>query len=136
MLLKTDAAMLQRTKKSQMLEDHGDKDRAYRFKVLLPNGTSVCLTFQNPKPTVPFGDFIQRLEEEYSLTYRQFSSGKRKRDIDWKGGRLFLEDANDRKIRGEMNFKNFKPHECHILKLHVSIRCLSSNYVVICLVSG
>ncbi|CAB4302019.1 unnamed protein product [Prunus armeniaca] len=113
-----DAAMLQRTKKSQMLEDHGDKDRAYRFKILLPNGTSVCLTFQNPKPTMPFGDFIQRLEEEYSLTYRQFSSGKRKRDIDWKGGCLFLEDANDRKIRGEMNFKNFKPHECHILKLH------------------
>ncbi|PQP99147.1 hypothetical protein Pyn_06089 [Prunus yedoensis var. nudiflora] len=113
-----DAAMLQRTKKSQMLEDHGDKDRAYRFKVLLPNGTSVCLTFQNPKPSMPFGDFIQRLEEEYSLTYRQFSSGKRKRDIDWKSGRLFLEDANDRKIRGEMNFKNFKPHECHILKLH------------------
>ncbi|VVA11274.1 PREDICTED: DEFECTIVE IN MERISTEM [Prunus dulcis] len=76
-----DAAMLQRTKKSQMLEDqmiragHIDQD-------LLPNGKR-----------------------------------KRKRDRDGKGC-LFLEDANDRKIRGEMNFKNFKPHECHILKLH------------------
>ncbi|PQQ04218.1 hypothetical protein Pyn_24804 [Prunus yedoensis var. nudiflora] len=85
-----DAAMLQRTKKSQMLEDHGDKDRAYRFKILLPNGTSVCLTFQNPKPTMPFGDFIQRLEEEYSLAYRQFSSGKRKRVLIGKVVAYFL----------------------------------------------
>lgn len=110
------------TKRSQVREDHGDKDVTYRFKVLLPNGMTVGLQLQNPEHKMPLGDFIQMLKREHHLALRESSSRKRKREIDWNAGGLFLEDAKDREIRDVVNFKNFKAHECNILKLHVSIR--------------
>ncbi|KAM1976756.1 hypothetical protein ACFX15_041359 [Malus domestica] len=106
------------TMRSQVREDHGNKDVTYRFKVLLPNGMSVGLQLQNPEHKMPLGDFIQMLKREHHLALRESSSRKRKREIDWNAGGLFIEDANNREIRDVVNFKNFKAHECHILKLH------------------
>lgn len=102
-----------------VFEDLGNMDREYRFQILLPNGTSVRLKLQNPEPKMPFGDFIRKVEEEYVRTWRKSGSLKRKREINWKGGSFLLVDADDMKIQNVVNFKNFKPHQCHILRLQV-----------------
>ncbi|XP_004307994.1 PREDICTED: uncharacterized protein LOC101315387 [Fragaria vesca subsp. vesca] len=92
-------------------------DKIYNFQILLPNGTTIRLKLQNPEMKMPFRDFIERVEKEYVRTWKQSGSLKRKREINWEGGSFLLVDADDVKIQNVVNFKNFKPQECHILRL-------------------
>ncbi|KAF5442725.1 hypothetical protein F2P56_035352 [Juglans regia] len=99
-------------------EDDGI-DTVYRFKVLLPNGTSIGLTVRDiPLPEMPFGDFINLVKNEYFRARKLNESMKQKRKIDWEGDRFYLEDVNGVKIRDSIKLKDFKPHSCHILQLH------------------
>lgn len=103
-------------------EDDDSIEKARRFKILLPNGTSVELTSRDPDPEMPFGDFISLVEDKYLKAQKHSDSTKKKRDINWNSGDLFLQDADDVKIRNVVKLKNYKPHKCHILRLHVSIK--------------
>ena len=116
--------MSQKGKKRLLVEigdGYGGEVEVFRFKILLPNGTSVGLNLRDPGPKMPFDEFIKLVKEEYFRLWKQSESMKRKKCVDWKGGLLFLQDANDVKIRSVLDFKSFKPHKCHILRLHVSI---------------
>ncbi|XVF10079.1 hypothetical protein REPUB_Repub07fG0152300 [Reevesia pubescens] len=99
-------------------EDDGDSNETYRFKVLLPNGTSVGLTFKDTESEIPFQGFIGLIKDEYDVVRRQSESVRRKRMINWNNERLYLEDANDTKTRNRINLRLFQPHKCHILRLH------------------
>lgn len=100
-------------------DEYDDIVPMYRFKILIPNGTSVELKLRNPNPEMPLRDFIGLVKEKYLVTRKS----SQRRDINWSGSStLFLQDVNDVKIRNIVRFKNYKPHKCHILRLHVSIR--------------
>ncbi|XP_060971270.1 structural maintenance of chromosomes flexible hinge domain-containing protein GMI1 isoform X4 [Cannabis sativa] len=91
-------------------------DEIYRFKVLLPNGTTVGLNLRESGSNMGVNDFINLVKDEYS---RLSESMQHKRCMNWdSAGSLSLHDANDAKIKGVVDFKNFKPHKCHILILH------------------
>ncbi|KAM6586559.1 hypothetical protein CsatA_009164 [Cannabis sativa] len=91
-------------------------DEIYRFKVLLPNGTTVGLNLRESGSNMGVNDFINLVKDEYS---RRSESMQHKRCMNWdSAGSLSLHDANDAKIKGVVDFKNFKPHKCHILILH------------------
>lgn len=114
----------------ELYEDDDDIDTVYRFKVLLPNGTSIGLTVRDiPLPEMPFGDFINLVKNEYFRARKLNESMKQKRKIDWEGDRFYLEDVNGLKIRDSIKLKDFKPHSCHILQLHVSMSCISIHVV-------
>ena len=109
-------------KKRQLVEISGDgsADEVYRFKILLPNGTSVGLNVR--VRVMLFEDFITLVKEEYFRVLQYSESMKRKRQLNWKVGSLILQDTDDVKLeRSVLNFRSLKPHKCHILRLHVSI---------------
>lgn len=109
----------------ELYDDDNEINRVYRFKVLLPNGTSIGLTVTDPVPEMPFRDFIGFVKDEYSRARKQDESIKQKKHIDWNSDHIYLEDVNSRKMRSMIKFDNFKPHKCHILQLHVSMSCIS-----------
>ncbi|GMJ14975.1 GAMMA-IRRADIATION AND MITOMYCIN C INDUCED 1 [Hibiscus trionum] len=107
-------------KKRRLVFDDEDSDPVHRrFKVLLPNGTSVGLTLKDsPEPEISFQAFIDLIREAYEVDKRQSGSFKRKRMINWKNERLYLEDTNGSKTRGRIDLRRFKLHECNILQLN------------------
>ncbi|XP_004498513.1 structural maintenance of chromosomes flexible hinge domain-containing protein GMI1 [Cicer arietinum] len=111
-------------KRKLVLSDDEDHDndsgigKVLRFKILLPNGTSVELTLQSSENEMPFGDFISLVRDQYLEVRKKCQSVKKKREINWKDGGLFLEDAFDAKIRNVIQFKNYMPNKCHILRLN------------------
>lgn len=127
-----------KTKKRQMVElyDHDNEiDRLYRFKVLLPNGTSIGLTVTDPGPEMPLRDFIGLVRDEYFRARNQYEPIKQKKHIYWNSNRIYLEDVNSQKMRSIIKFDNFKPHKCHILQLHVSMSCISIIVFILCSVT-
>ncbi|KAI9157714.1 hypothetical protein LWI28_026791 [Acer negundo] len=109
-----------KSKKRALEEDDavGNVDRDYRFKILLPNGICVGLVMRSPKPRMLFEDFLRLVKDEYDLTLRKSKSMKPTRRIQWNSGRVYVEDANDNKIRNIMDFEKFKPYKCHMLRLY------------------
>ncbi|XP_060971263.1 structural maintenance of chromosomes flexible hinge domain-containing protein GMI1 isoform X1 [Cannabis sativa] len=105
-------ALYQKGKKRPLV---GINDEIYRFKVLLPNGTTIGLTLPEPGPKMPVDEFINLVKGEY---YRRSKSMQCKGRINWNAGSLSLQDSNDAKITSAVYFKDFKPHKCHILILH------------------
>ncbi|KAJ4726669.1 Protein defective in meristem silencing 3 [Melia azedarach] len=93
-------------------------DRAYKFKILLPNGSTVELTVRDPRAHMPFEDFVKMVKDEYFEAWRRCDSMKAKRPIKWHGRNLYVEDAYMNVIRESIDFEMFKPHKCHILKLY------------------
>lgn len=117
-----ESASRQSGMKRQLVEISKGGDEVYRFKILLPNGTSIGLNVRDPGPEMPFDDFISLVKEEYFRVLRHSGSMKQKRSVNWKVGSLVFQDANDLKLeRSIFNFRNFKPHKCYILRLHVSV---------------
>lgn len=108
-------------KRRLVLSDDDDSEKVFTFKILLPNGTSVELTLRDPEAEMPLGNFVRLVKEKYSEARKHCESMKNTRDINWKGGSISLQDANDKKIRNVLNLKNYKPNKYHILRLHVSI---------------
>ncbi|KAF7830720.1 structural maintenance of chromosomes flexible hinge domain-containing protein GMI1 [Senna tora] len=104
-------------RKLYVSDDEDDIGKVYRFKILLPNGTGVELRLQDPDSEMPLGDFIGLVKEKYLVARKSSESEKKKMDINWKGGGLFLQDVNDAKIRNMVQFKNYKPNKCHMLWL-------------------
>ncbi|CAK7324185.1 unnamed protein product [Dovyalis caffra] len=93
----------------------------YKFKILLPNGMTVMLRLTDPKPDMWVRDFINIVKKEYVLAERDSQpSMKKKRALNWESESWFVEDAYGNLIKPRFKFKAFKPHKCHILRLHVS----------------
>ena len=97
---------------------HGE-DTAYKFKVMLPNGVAVDLRLTPPADEIQLDCFIKLVQKKYIRTLEQLRL-EPERDVHWIGRNLYLQDANDKKIRQTIVFSNFKSHKCHILRLYVS----------------
>ncbi|KAA3475941.1 membrane protein of ER body 2 [Gossypium australe] len=104
--------------KRRLAFDDEDSNHVRRFKVLIPNGTSVGLVLKNTESEISFQGFIDLIKDAYDMVKRQSGSFKRKRMIDWKNEKFCLEDINGVKTRSRIDLRRFKPHKCHILKLH------------------
>ncbi|XP_020206099.1 structural maintenance of chromosomes flexible hinge domain-containing protein GMI1 isoform X2 [Cajanus cajan] len=111
-------------RKRRMVQSEDDDDcdfgKVLRFKILLPNGTSVELALPDPEPEMPLWNFVGLVKDKYfeARRRRHFESTNKLRDVNWKEGSLFIQDANDTKIRNVIKLKSFKPNKCHILRLH------------------
>ncbi|XVF53392.1 hypothetical protein PTKIN_Ptkin05aG0095700 [Pterospermum kingtungense] len=106
-------------KRKLILDDEDDdSNQVIRFKVLLPNGTSVGLTLKEKEQEISFQRFIGLIRGEYEVVRRQSESFKRKKKINWNSESLYLEDAHERKASSRINLRHFQPHKCHILRLH------------------
>ncbi|KAF3432812.1 hypothetical protein FNV43_RR23914 [Rhamnella rubrinervis] len=107
----------ERGKKRRLMDD--DDEKVYRFKILLPDGIAVVLNIRDPPhPKLLLMDFIELVKVEYFRVQRHSKFANRRTPINWKGGGLYLEDANDVKMKHAVNLEKFKPHKCHILRLH------------------
>ncbi|CAL9180289.1 unnamed protein product [Musa hybrid cultivar] len=94
--------------------DDGDS-KVYRFQILLPNGTSVRLIFNDPGEDMFLDEFIHIIRKELEKTAETTTKASRK--IFWNGN-IYLEDMSDNKIRKKISFSHFRTNKCHILRLH------------------
>ncbi|KAK7272945.1 hypothetical protein RIF29_13990 [Crotalaria pallida] len=117
-------------KRKLILSDGEDDDvgKGRRFKILLPNGTSVGLTTWDPEPEIPFADFISLVKGKYLKAQKDLDSAKKEKEINWKSGGLYLEDADDVKIRDVVKLKKYKPHKCHILSLRDGSSAVAESF--------
>lgn len=113
----------QRGKKRSIVEISGDNDLGaiYKFKILLPNGTSLGLNLHEHKLSnllMPLQEFIGLVRTEYFRTRRQPESPGTRQKIMWKSKDIFLVDASENRMKHTVNFRKFEPHKCHILQLN------------------
>ncbi|XP_064985728.1 structural maintenance of chromosomes flexible hinge domain-containing protein GMI1 isoform X3 [Musa acuminata AAA Group] len=94
--------------------DDGDS-KVYRFQILLPNGASVRLIFNDPGEDMFLDEFIHIIRKELEKTAETTTKASRK--IFWNGN-IYLEDMSDNKIRKKISFSHFRTNKCHILRLH------------------
>lgn len=95
--------------------DDGDS-KVYRFQILLPNGASVRLIFNDLGEDMFLDEFIHIIRKELEKTAETTTKASRK--IFWNGN-IYLEDMSDNKIRKKISFSHFRTNKCHILRLHV-----------------
>ncbi|KAG9448240.1 hypothetical protein H6P81_014368 [Aristolochia fimbriata] len=89
--------------------------RVYKFRILLPNGTSTDLTLHEPGKEMSIKDFVELIKKEIKKTGSMALEGKRQ--IVWDGN-VYFEDMSEHEIRKKISFSYFKPDELKILRLH------------------
>jgi len=105
------------------------------FKVLIPNGTIVELKVPiSDENEMRFEKFIDLVQARYLKIRKNSESMKKKSEINWNCDNLFLEDANDNKIKDVVDFRNFVPKKFHILRLNVNVSIKYSFSFSACLV--
>ncbi|PPD70197.1 hypothetical protein GOBAR_DD32911 [Gossypium barbadense] len=97
-------------------------------KFCYPMGLVFGLALKDPESEISFQGFIDLIKDAYDMVKRQSGSFKRKRMIDWKNEKLCLEDINGVKTRSRIDLRRFKPHKCHILKLHDGSGKFANNF--------
>lgn len=110
-------------KRSLILDDDEDEDIFYSFKVLLPNGTSVKLTVNNPDPEMSMQNFVNLVKKEYDNARKDCVLLSKRTKVDWNSGGKFYLESNGDKMKGIVRFAAFKPNLCHIIRLDVSCCC-------------
>ncbi|KAA8540048.1 hypothetical protein F0562_026740 [Nyssa sinensis] len=115
-----------RPAESVNIYEEGDVQKIYKFRVLLPNGTSLELKFREPDNEMPIEQFIDTVKEEYFRTMRPTEPSKVKRRIDWKSQNLYFVDAFENMITNKVNFNKFKPEKYHIIRLQDGSREVDS----------
>ncbi|CAF2016215.1 unnamed protein product [Brassica oleracea var. botrytis] len=100
------------------VDDDDEEDKFYKLKILLPNGTNVTLTLNNPQPEMSIRNFVNLVKEEYEKTRKScVLSGKMRKRIDWNLAAESYLDFNGEKIIGMVRLETFKPDSCNILRL-------------------
>ncbi|PIA26548.1 hypothetical protein AQUCO_09100023v1 [Aquilegia coerulea] len=105
-----------------------EEEKDYRFKILLPNGTSVNL---NLKRTVDddmsLKEFIDRIRKEYDRSVGiEVVKGRRK--IVWRDPSICLEDLTGVKMPKTIPLMCYPPDKCHILRLHDGVKDSSDTF--------
>ncbi|KAK6135231.1 hypothetical protein DH2020_031039 [Rehmannia glutinosa] len=95
-----------------------EETKIFKFRLLLPNGTSLELKIRELRNEMPIEEFIDIVRKEYSTVVKKRSSADGKRRINWKYQDLHFTDAEDNKIRIKVNFRNFVHNKCPLLWLH------------------
>ena len=120
-------------KRALVQVDDDEEDKFYKLKILLPNGTNVTLTLNNPQPEMSMRNFVNLVKEEYEKTRKScVLSGKMRKRIDWNLAAESYLDFNGGKIRGMVRLETFKPDSCNILGLDVSCLLFFCCFHLIC----
>ncbi|KAJ4954884.1 hypothetical protein NE237_011667 [Protea cynaroides] len=107
-----------RCSKRPLVELDDEREKVYKFRVLLPNGTSVGLTLHEPGDEMSLDEFIDAIKREYFRTINTADPGKKKRKVLWRSNEIYIEDVVGNKFRRKFPFKHFKPYKCHIIRLN------------------
>ncbi|KAF9592428.1 hypothetical protein IFM89_014918 [Coptis chinensis] len=101
--------------------DDGEEEKEYKFKVLLPNGTSVMVKLSRSGDGIQVQELISEVKSEF---FRTFGSEivKGRRRVIWKDPSVYLEDVSGVKVTKFLSFEAFGPNECHYLKLHDGVK--------------
>ncbi|KAL1206992.1 Structural maintenance of chromosomes flexible hinge domain-containing protein GMI1 [Cardamine amara subsp. amara] len=81
-------------KRAMVVHDDKDEDVFYCFEVLLPNGTSVKLTVNNPNPQMPMGNFANLVKEEYDKAQKDYVLLSKRTRIYWSSDGKFSLESN------------------------------------------
>ena len=98
----------------------------YKFKILLPNSTTVGLTLHEHTLSnlqMSVQEFIGLVRTEYFRNHLQIESPDKRQKIMWKSKDLYIEDISEKRMYHSIDLRNFQPHKCHILQLNVSSCC-------------
>ncbi|KAL3521653.1 hypothetical protein ACH5RR_019802 [Cinchona calisaya] len=100
--------------------DKLSEDKVFKFRVLLPNGTSVDLKIHGHGDAIPVEEFVHMVKQKYLSVVKPTKDLKETRNINWTSEELHFVDAVGSKIRKNLNFENFRPNSNnpHILILH------------------
>ncbi|XP_042487826.1 structural maintenance of chromosomes flexible hinge domain-containing protein GMI1 isoform X2 [Macadamia integrifolia] len=109
---------LVRSTKRPIVELDDEMEKVYKFRVLLPNGTSVGLTFHEPGDEIMMNEFMENIKREYFRTINAAERVKVKRKVLWKSNDIHVEDVSGIKFRKRIPFKHFKPYKCHFIRLY------------------
>ncbi|KAI3458000.1 hypothetical protein Pfo_014663 [Paulownia fortunei] len=93
-------------------DDTFGETKIFKFRILLPNGTTVDLKMRELRSAMPIEEFVGVVRKEYR------NSTEPKRRINWKYQDLHFTDAHTNKIRIKVNFRDFVPNKWHFLWLH------------------
>ncbi|MCL7026321.1 hypothetical protein MKW94_017651 [Papaver nudicaule] len=116
------------TKKRKYTEISNENIKVYNFRVLLPNGTSVGVTLEQPGDEMGINEFLELVRIEYQKSLKGFDSSKSRRKIFWKSERVYLEDSDGHKIRYKIFFCRFLPRICHFLILNDGQENMALSY--------
>ncbi|KAK4431325.1 Structural maintenance of chromosomes flexible hinge domain-containing protein GMI1 [Sesamum alatum] len=113
---------MQRPRKSPYgvvkVEDDAGETKTFKFRVLLPNGTSLELKLSELGNEMPIEEFVGVVKREYFNVVKQRRSLEPKRAINWKYQDLYFTDVHAKKMRIKVNFQDFMPNMWHFLWLH------------------
>ncbi|KAL0304417.1 UNVERIFIED_CONTAM: Nicotinamide/nicotinic acid mononucleotide adenylyltransferase [Sesamum radiatum] len=110
------------------VEDDAGETKIFKFRVLLPNGTTLELKLSELRNEMPIEEFVGVVKREYFNVAKQRRSLEPKRAINWKYQDLYFTDVHANKMRIKVNFQDFMPNTWHFLWLHDnSLQALWSN---------
>lgn len=115
-------------KKRSIVELQNEKADECRFKILLPNGVPVNLTFRDPPKDMAIADFVRVTKQTYLKNIGLLDSNKSRKGIMWESENLYLEDAHEKKIHKRIRFQDFDQSKCHLLWLHDGSADVPDNY--------
>ncbi|KAF5195246.1 Gamma-irradiation and mitomycin c induced protein [Thalictrum thalictroides] len=101
----------------------GEDERDLKFKILLPNGTSVNLILKkSEEDEMSLEEFIKNIRYEYDRSVGlKVVKGRRK--IFWWDPATCLEDLSGGiKMTKTIAFKCYQPNKCHFLILHDGVK--------------
>ncbi|KAL0299685.1 UNVERIFIED_CONTAM: Structural maintenance of chromosomes flexible hinge domain-containing protein GMI1 [Sesamum radiatum] len=100
------------------VEDDASETKIFKFRVLLPNGTTLELKLSELRNEMPIEEFVGVVKREYFNVAKQRRSLEPKRAINWKYQDLYFTDVHANKMRIKVNFQDFMPNSWHFLWLH------------------
>ncbi|KAL0400592.1 UNVERIFIED_CONTAM: Structural maintenance of chromosomes flexible hinge domain-containing protein GMI1 [Sesamum latifolium] len=100
------------------VEDDAGEAKIFKFRVLLPNGTTLELKLSELRNEMPIEEFVGVMKREYFNVAKQRRSREPKRAINWKYQDLYFTDVHANKMRIKVNFQDFMPNTWHFLWLH------------------
>ncbi|XP_027158167.1 structural maintenance of chromosomes flexible hinge domain-containing protein GMI1 isoform X1 [Coffea eugenioides] len=88
--------------------DQLSAEKVFKFRVLLPNGTSVDLNLRRPGAEMTLEEFVHTVKREYLSVVRQTEASKPSSSINWSSQDFHLFDANANPISKKLVLNNFR----------------------------
>ncbi|XP_027110064.2 structural maintenance of chromosomes flexible hinge domain-containing protein GMI1-like isoform X5 [Coffea arabica] len=88
--------------------DQLSAEKVFKFRVLLPNGTSVDLNLRRPGAEMTLEEFVHTVKREYFSVVRQTEASKPRSSINWSSQDFHLFDANANPISKKLVLNNFR----------------------------
>lgn len=90
--------------------DESSAEKVFKFRVLLPNGTSVDLNLRRRGGEMTLEEFVHVVKHEYLSVMRRTEASMPRSSINWSSQDFRLFDANANPIRKKLVLSNFRPN--------------------------